>query len=133
MVALPNRVYSAMAEQVTRVNAKAAAQADVDAWLRGVDPDRVIEALRSRNAELERQIDRLTAQLALRSEPSARLLHGRPVIGAPEAARQARVSLATCNRYLMSGRWEGEQDSSGRWSVYADQPLLPKERNQKGR
>lgn len=128
---LPASVTRAMSAQLDRVNTKAAAEADVAAWLRAIDPDRVIEALKSRNAALERQLARLQAQLDAQL-PGGHTLGQRPVITAVNAARQTRLSLATVNRYLHSGFWQGEQGDDGRWFVFADQPLLPKERRKGG-
>lgn len=51
-------------------------------------------------------------------------MNGRPVLTPKDVAKQANVSQSTVFRYCINGFWEAVQDETGRWFVYADQPLV---------
>lgn len=136
MVTLPRSVGRAMAEQLDRVNdssARAAAQASVAEFIQRVAPDRYADPRDAEIARLTALVDQLRTRIAELELPGGHALGQRPVISAVEAAERTRLSLATVNRYLNSGFWQGEQGDDGRWLIFTDQPLLPKERIKKGR
>lgn len=117
---LPRSVYSAMSEQLNRVNRHARVAADDE--LRA----QLAAALRQID-EMQLYIETLEAKLSsAEPAPGGHALHNRPVVSISEAARAAGVSVATAWRYVESGYWSAEQGSNRRWLVYADQPLTKK-------
>lgn len=119
MIAISKRIGRAMAIQVERVNDRAS-----------VDLEAEVARLRQQLAEAQRQIAGLRERVAaFEAEADGPIIvNGRPALSARQAAARVGVSLATVSRYLTSGHWQGSQDLSGRWFVYADQALRRKQR-----
>lgn len=117
MIAISKRIGRAMAIQVERVNDRAS-----------VDLETEVARLRQQLAEAQRQIAVLRERVAADEADGPIIVNGRPALSARQAAARVGVSLATVSRYLTSGHWQGSQDLSGRWFVYADQSLSRKQR-----
>lgn len=120
----------AMATQVARVNNDPARLRELNADLMR-KCDRLEEMVKDLTRRLEAAQERLEAlqEVGATPQPSrGMVLDSRPVLTMAQASRQIGVSVATISRYLNTGYWHGVQTPSGRWYVYADQPLRAKPR-----
>lgn len=135
---LTRPVIHAMAQQLDRVNGAPEAVASA---LYNLQQDhyaltRRYEILKERFDKSERENKRLRELLGAaedtRGSVAPMTYNGRPVLTQSEAARQARISVATVSRYVNSGYWEAAQEpDSNRWLIYADRPLVLKEQKRK--
>lgn len=119
MIAISKRIGRAMAVQIERVNDRAS-----------LDLETEVARLRQQLAEAQRQNAILRERIAgFEAEADGPIMvNGRPALTARQAAARVGVSVATVSRYLTSSHWQGTQDLSGRWFIYADQALSRKQR-----
>jgi hypothetical protein len=86
----------------------------------------LLDQYRKENATLKERLASYEDSSSNHVADSGVMLGTRPTITQGEAARRAGVSVATANRYLNTGYWQGVQMSGNRWFVFADQALKKK-------
>jgi DNA-directed RNA polymerase specialized sigma24 family protein len=121
---LSRKIAGAMADQLDRVNSRPPDLLDQIVKLQ--------EEVNRLKEELRRERQRHSADLP-RHDRDAIVYQGMPFFSLPQAAKKAGVSYWKAYRLVQANHWKHEINDSGKYLVYADQPLTIPPRKQKSR